>query len=130
MRDNGETTRFGEQLRDAGNSMVDGLDKKGQEVGDAVHRGVEKAEGVISSVGERLVDLGGSMKHKLESPNAIGCAATAVADGITGSGEYLKNRSLEQMSKDVVEVAKQHPIPVVCVGLGLGFLLGRSWVRT
>jgi hypothetical protein len=130
MKDNCEPTGFGAQLRDAGNRVMDGLAHEGKVVGDAMHRGVEKTESAMSSVGEKLVDFGGSMKQTLQQPNSIGCAATAVADGITGSGEYLKSRSLEEMSKDAVDVARRHPIPLICVGLGLGFLLGRSWVRS
>jgi hypothetical protein len=56
----------------------------------------------------------------------LGKASEAVASTLEKGGSYLQDKNLSGMADDVTEMIKRNPIPAVLIGVGLGFLLGRT----
>jgi hypothetical protein len=56
----------------------------------------------------------------------IGRGAEAVASTLDRGGDYLRDKNLSGLAEDMTEMIKRNPIPAVLLGLGLGFLLGRT----
>jgi uncharacterized protein YjbJ (UPF0337 family) len=48
-------------------------------------------------------------------------AATSMADTVSGAGSYLQD-----LPTEITGFIRRHPIPSLLVGIGIGFLLGRS----
>jgi hypothetical protein len=56
----------------------------------------------------------------------LGSASHFVADKLDSAGQYVEDRNLSGMMDDVTGLIKRNPIPAVLIGLGIGFLLGRT----
>jgi uncharacterized protein YjbJ (UPF0337 family) len=52
-------------------------------------------------------------------------AASTVSDTVARAGAYLP-----EVPSGLAELIRRHPVPSLLVGMGLGFLLGRSLART
>jgi len=76
----------------------------------------ERSGGVIGTLARRHVP-GGVM---------VGVASHAVAAGLEHGGKFLESEGLQGVVKNVTEQMKRNPIPVLLLGIGLGFLAGRK----
>ena len=56
----------------------------------------------------------------------LGKANEYVAEGLEQAGHYMQDKNLSGMMGDMTELIKRNPIPALLVGLGVGFLLGKS----
>lgn len=59
------------------------------------------------------------------TPEMFSHAATAIGDTVARAGAFLP-----ELPGGLAEVIRRHPLPSLMVGLGLGFLLGRSCMWT
>jgi hypothetical protein len=61
------------------------------------------------------------------TPQMVSNAATAIGNTVTRAGALLP-----ELPGGLAELIRRHPLPSLMVGLGLGFLLGRScaWTAT
>lgn len=59
------------------------------------------------------------------TPEMLTQAATAIGDTVARAGAYLP-----ELPGGLAELIRRHPLPSLMVGMGLGFLLGRSCART
>jgi len=109
----------------------------GQKVQDFAQTAQDKARETAQAAGHKAEDataaLGGSLKTAAASvrehtphEGTLGRASEAVADTLEKGGAYLQEKNLHGMAEDVTEMIKRNPIPAVLVGVGLGFLLGRT----
>jgi len=105
----------------------------GQKVQDAAHKAQDLAHTAGQKAEDATASLGGGMKTAADKvrENApregmLGRGAEAVASTLERGGEYLQDKNLSGMADDVTDLIKRNPIPAVLLGIGLGFLLGRT----
>jgi len=79
--------------------------------GEASTRMGEYAAGLAASASE----VGAKVQHMASS------ATTSVASTVGGAGTYLQD-----LPTEFADLVRRHPIPSLLVGIGVGFLLGRS----
>ena len=91
---------------------------------------VDKTNDGIAAVGHRMTALGGKVREAAPKNGALGSAATAVADKLQASGDYLEGHGLAEMGKDMTAVLRHYPIQSVLVAFGLGCLLGMTLRRS
>jgi hypothetical protein len=85
-----------------------------------------KAEQATSAVGHGMQSLAGTVRHQGPDHGMLGTAAHAVADTLDETGHYIEDKNLSGMMDDMTGLIKRNPIPAVLIGLGIGFLLGRT----
>jgi hypothetical protein len=62
----------------------------------------------------------------MPSEGYVGQASSCVAKSLEEGGKYLAQEGLSGLADDVGAVIKRNPLPAVLVGIGLGFLIGRT----
>jgi len=56
----------------------------------------------------------------------LGTPAQAVAAGLEKGGRYLEQEGLSGMMDDVTDLIRRNPVPALLIGMGIGFLVGRT----
>jgi len=90
---------------------------------DAARNIGDKAADKAHSVSERVGEFTENIKESL--PESASQATEAVVDGIRTGGEYLRTHDFDEMSKDVTDLVRNHPLIAIGIGAGVGFALGR-----
>jgi hypothetical protein len=98
----------------------------GQKVQDAAHAAGQKAEDATASVGGSLKSAAERVRENAPHEGMLGRGAEAVASTLERGGDYLQDRNLSGMADDITDMIRRNPIPAVLLGVGLGFLLGRT----
>lgn len=75
-------------------------------------------------VASRVTEAAGTAAGKAQE--VAGAAATAVTDTVAGAGSYLQDKGVQGLSGDLTGLIRRYPVPVLLIGLGIGFVLGRS----
>jgi uncharacterized protein YjbJ (UPF0337 family) len=91
-----------------------------QEVDRRLQEYGEQTAGVAATVTETA----GSAAARAQE--MAGAAATAVADTMAGAGTYVQETGVQALPGDLVGLIRRHPVPALLIGLGIGFVLGRS----
>jgi len=114
------------QARDVASTIAD----KGREVaGTARDKAVAvetRAEEAVATLGGRIKDLAGQVREHTPHEGMLGTAAESVACTLDKSGAYLQEHDFRAMAQDLGGVIRTYPIPSVLLGIGLGFLIGRT----
>lgn len=97
---------------------------------DTASAAVDKANEGITAVGHQMSALGNTVRETAPHHGAIGSAATTMADQLQAGGTYLEGHGLKDMGKDLTSLVRQYPIQSVLVGIGIGYLLARTWKRS
>jgi hypothetical protein len=79
------------------------------------------------NVASRVTQTAGMAADKAQE--VAGSAATAVTDTVAGVGTYVQDKGVLGLSEDLTGLIRRYPVPALLIGLGIGFVLGRS-VRT
>jgi uncharacterized protein YjbJ (UPF0337 family) len=93
--------------REAGGGSASG--RQGEATATTVEGYASSLSATASEVGARAQDMATS-------------AATSVANTMSGAGTYLQD-----LPGELTEIIRRHPIPSMLVGIGVGFLLARSF---
>jgi uncharacterized protein YjbJ (UPF0337 family) len=75
-------------------------------------------------VASRVTEAAGTAAGKAQE--VAGAAATAVTDTVAGAGSYLQDKGVQGLSGDLTGLIRRYPVPALLIGLGIGFVLGRS----
>ena len=75
----------------------------------------------------RLGETAGEVTAKAQETAAT--AAGRVTDTVKGAGAYLQEKGMGQITGDLAALVSRYPMTSVLIGLGVGFLLGRSLAR-
>jgi ElaB/YqjD/DUF883 family membrane-anchored ribosome-binding protein len=110
----------------AGDKVKQAASAVGDAVGGAATNAGKTAEKWTSSAGSGIKNLGETIEHKGPQDGMLGNATRAVASTLEDTGRYIEQEGLSGMMDDVTDVVRRHPLPAVLVGIGLGFLLGRT----
>lgn len=119
-----------DKAKDAAHSVADSTrdmaSQAGQAVSSAANTVGKKAEEWTATAGHRFESLADTVRDKGPASGVLGKANEAVADGLEKTGEYMADKNLSGMMGDVTDLIKRNPIPALLVGLGIGYLLGKS----
>jgi len=123
-----------EKARDAASGAVDKAKEAaasayqgaGQTLSDLGHR----AESATTSLGGSMRSLAGNLRESTPHQGMLGTASSTVADTLDKSGRYLQEEGLSGMAKDLTTLVRRNPLPAILIGVGFGFLLGRTTSRS
>ena len=112
------------------------LAHRAQEAGSAVAQKAsefastaqERAEGARSNVGQGMSSLADRLRQNAPE-GTLGTATGAVADRLQQGGRYLQEHDFGDMADDMSNVVRRYPLPALCIGFGVGFLLGMALTR-
>jgi hypothetical protein len=103
------------------------VDRRLQEYTDRGAGVTATMTGAAQDVASRVAETAGTAAATAQE--MAGSAATAVTDTAAGVGAYVQEKGLQGLSGDLTDLIRRYPVPALLVGLGIGFVLGRS-VRT
>lgn len=107
--------------------------------------GTEQAMSKISEAShdlkDRARDAAAQASHYVDSAtNSVGrgmetagetlsARATSATDGLVRAGRYLQEHDPASMGRDLTSLVRQHPTAALCIGFGVGILIGRAISR-
>lgn len=125
-----EAQQFADKAKDVAHNALDATRDAASHVGQTVSNTAsnvgKKAEEWTAAAGNRVESLADTVRDRGPHSGMLGRANEAVADTMERTGEYLQDKNLSGMMGDMTELIKRNPIPALLVGLGVGYLLGRS----
>jgi uncharacterized protein YjbJ (UPF0337 family) len=100
------------------------VDRRLQEYGGQAAGVAAAVTGAAQGVASTVTETAGAAAAKAQE--MAGVAATAVADTVAGAGTYVQERGVQALPGDLAGLIRRHPVPALLIGLGIGFVLGRS----
>jgi uncharacterized protein YjbJ (UPF0337 family) len=106
-------------------------DRAQQEVDRRLQEYGEQAAGVAAAVTSTAQDVASTVTETAGTAAAkaqemAGAAATAVTDVVAGAGTYVQEKGVQALPGDLAGLIRRYPVPALLIGLGIGFVLGRS----
>jgi uncharacterized protein YjbJ (UPF0337 family) len=89
-----------------------------------VSRMGETVRATAQDVASRLAETAREVTAKAQETAST--AASTVTDTVKGTGAYLQGKDVGQITGDLTALVQRYPIPSLLIGLGIGYLLGRS----
>ena len=86
----------------------------------------KNADDLTASAGVGIQGLGDKLSKNTPQAGVLGSASQAVARTVKDGGEYLEDAKLSGMTEDIVQLIRRNPIPVVLIGIGLGWFAWRK----
>jgi len=124
-------SNMADKAKDAASGVVekvkDMASTAGQAVGSAATTVGHRAEDAVGAVGSGMHSLGETIHDRAPESGVLGKAADCVANTLEAGGRYLEEKKLSGMAGDVTDMIRRNPIPALLVGIGLGFLLARTF---
>lgn len=109
------------QAMEKGREMAQTVADKAKEAGTAMR---DRADAGAASVGGGFRSAADSMREHLPQSGMIGSAAASVEDTLENTGRYLEDKGVSGAAEDLTKLIRQHPVPSLLIGLGIGILLG------
>jgi uncharacterized protein YjbJ (UPF0337 family) len=106
-----------------GGSIADAAKGKAKESATGA---ATKVSQVTSMVGEKIGSLADVIREKAPQEGTVRTAATAVANKLDAAGSYLQETDLGHLGADLARLIRRYPLPALLIGLGIGYLWGRS----
>jgi hypothetical protein len=98
----------------------------GQAIRDTAGTVGRKAEDWTATAGHKVESLGDTVRHQGPNSGVLGKATEGLAEGLESVGGYMSDKNLSGMMGDVTNLIKRNPIPALLLGLGIGYILGKS----
>jgi ElaB/YqjD/DUF883 family membrane-anchored ribosome-binding protein len=114
-------TPVGNRLADKTASFGNELADRAAEAKDSMSDMAAAATKKVDEVQERLGELPGGQRVKE--------LASAAADRLSTTADYMRTHDAKRMMADVETVAKNYPGPALLVAAAFGFVLGRALTR-
>lgn len=76
-----------------------------------------------------MSEFADTIRDNAPKSGSLGNAASAVADGLESSGEYLSEHGMGDIAKEFNQVVRRYPVQSLWIGLGLGVLIGSALSR-
>lgn len=120
-------SRFGEDFGQRTSEFVDGHDSSATSIGDTMNQAKkvvgENVHAAKDAVQNAVSDASSTMS------SAVDKTISSVSDGYEVTKNYLADQSLEKMADDLSGVIKRYPVQSICVGIGMGILIGNTITR-
>jgi uncharacterized protein YjbJ (UPF0337 family) len=106
-------------------------DRAQQEVDRRLQEYNEQSTGVMAMAASAAQDVSARVTETVgtaatKAQEVAGSAATAVTNTVAGVGTYVQDKGLQGLSGDLTDLIRRYPVPALLIGLGVGFVLGRS----
>jgi hypothetical protein len=111
-----------DKAREAAGTVAD----KAKEFGKSA---VQAADTATASVGSGVETMADKLRDHASREGMMHNAAAKVADTLERGGHYLKEEGLSGMAQDLTGLIRQHPIPALLVGVGIGYLIAHALRR-
>ena len=98
----------------------------GESVSHAASTAGKSADNLASSAGSGMKSLADTIQQHTPQSGMMGNASKAVAGTLREGGKYLEEEGLSGMVDDLTNLVKRNPVPAILIGIGLGFLIGRT----
>lgn len=119
-----------EKARDTAHNVADAARDAASHAGQAISSAAgnvgKTAENWTSTAGHKVESLADTVRQQGPNSGVLGRASEGLADGLESVGGYMSDKNLSGMMGDVTDLIKRNPIPALLVGLGVGYLLGKS----
>jgi len=133
-------SKAGSYVKDAKDAASDVASKAGSYVKEAASNVAgkteeaasyvaHKAEDATTAMGHQMKTMAGSIRANAPHERMLGTAGAAVADTLESYGRELEEHGLSGIADDLTNTIRRHPMPAILIGIGLGFLIGRSLSR-
>jgi ElaB/YqjD/DUF883 family membrane-anchored ribosome-binding protein len=109
-------------VADQAKSAAQAVGDKAKQAGEFVR---DKADQGVSQMGKGMESLADTIRDRGPQSGMLGKATSGMADTLDTAGRYLDQQGVSGMVDDLTTVIKNHPLPAVLVGIGLGFMLAR-----
>jgi ElaB/YqjD/DUF883 family membrane-anchored ribosome-binding protein len=109
-------------VMDTARNVAENVKDRAKQAGDFVR---DKADNAASSAGKGMENLASTIRDKGPREGILGQATSGVAGALDSTGRYLDEQGVSGMVDDLTGLIKNHPVPAVLIGIGLGFLLAR-----
>jgi ElaB/YqjD/DUF883 family membrane-anchored ribosome-binding protein len=109
-------------VADQAKSAAQAVGDKAKQAGEFVR---DKADQGVSQMGKGMESLADTIRDRGPQAGMLGKATSGMADTLDTAGRYLDQQGVSGMVDDLTTVIKNHPLPAVLVGIGLGFMLAR-----
>lgn len=114
--------RLGDDMADRAAQVKDRVSGIARTAADAVDDQRSTAADSFDSVASTLRDKAGS----LPGGDAVNRAASAAANRLTTTADYVRSHNVNRMVSDVESLVKNNPGPTLLVAAAFGFLVGRA----
>jgi ElaB/YqjD/DUF883 family membrane-anchored ribosome-binding protein len=111
-----------------GSEVKEAAETARDKISDAASDAADSTNQVFNKVGERI-SLAANKLKDCAPDGQLGNAANSVADTLQVSGKYMASHKISDLGSELTGVVKKHPIPTLCIGFGLGLILGSSLTR-
>jgi uncharacterized protein YjbJ (UPF0337 family) len=115
-----------ETAHNVADAARDAASHAGQAISSAAGNVGRTAENWTSTAGHKVESLGDTVRHQGPNSGMLGKATEGLAEGLESVGGYMSDKNLSGMMGDVTNLIKRNPIPALLLGLGIGYLLGKS----
>jgi hypothetical protein len=102
--------------------VAENVKDKAKQTGEYVR---DKADQAVSSAGKGMESLAGTVRDRGPQEGILGKATAGVADTLDRTGRYLDEEGVSGMVEDLTSMIKNHPLPAILIGVGIGFMLAR-----
>lgn len=99
---------------------------RASEIGSRV---VDRTDAAMSAAGERIENLGQSLRGRATEEGRMGRVLTRTASALEQSGLYLQESTPTDVRMDLEDVMRKRPVTTLLVGAGIGFLIARALRR-
>jgi len=131
--DFGMESNTGSNVADQAKNVVDTAKDKAKQAGEFVRDKAgqagefvrDKADQAASTTGKGMENLAGTIRDRGPQSGMLGKATSTVADTLDRTGRYLEDQGMSGMVDDLSTMVRNHPLPAILLGIGLGFMLAR-----
>jgi ElaB/YqjD/DUF883 family membrane-anchored ribosome-binding protein len=122
------TSGLAQKAQDTASNLADKARDAASNVGDRARDLAGKAEDrtddALSSVGQRMSTMAGSLRQNSPRAGVVGSAADAVANRLESGGRYLQEHGVSEITDDLGGLVRRNPLPALCVAFGVGLFIG------
>jgi ElaB/YqjD/DUF883 family membrane-anchored ribosome-binding protein len=97
--------------------------------GEIGSRVVERTDAAMSAAGERIENLGHSLRDRASEEGRVGKVLSRTAQALEHGGQYLQESTPGDVRMDLEDVMRRRPVATLLVGAGIGFLIARALRR-
>jgi len=129
MEHNQGSSNITEQAKGVAENVKDKAKQTGEFIRDKAGQAGEfmkdKADQAAGTAGKGMENLAGTIRDRGPREGILGKATSTVADTLDRTGQYLENQGFSGMAEDLTTMVRNHPLPALLLGIGLGFMLAR-----
>ena len=111
-----------ESAKSGAQNVAQNVGEKAKQAGEFVR---DKADQGASTVGKGMESLAGTIRDRGPQEGLLGKATSGVANTLDQTGRYLEQQGVSGMVDDLTGLIRNHPLPAILVGVGIGFMLAR-----